>query len=329
MGSEAYFELYAPIHSLRGACIYDDISCWILSDITTIPGAFMCLAWAVFAVNGMYPSTHFEYMNLLSYIVHFADLDSLRALYLTEKRILHHIARHFLWRNVTIILGTDQKHRLGLFSFDSRCLSAIRSLSIVVHGYLDVCLSSSSSVLASMININHVRVSGGSGPFMGLILENTTASLVTLELDGCYAEPQDFADMVPITIQKLHISRCHSNLCFLLGPLMVEDLEVPGPDLDGECMPIDVTLRRLTDAHLGIMKRLCLVDTCRDAGCRDFLHLTRALEGLFSSLKELVLDIPLSHDTHNRLVRLIPAFPLLKESYPLFIVLSEIYMCCF
>ncbi|SJL18098.1 uncharacterized protein ARMOST_21670 [Armillaria ostoyae] len=41
---EAYFELYALIHSLCGACIYEDRSFQILSGITTIPGTFMCLA---------------------------------------------------------------------------------------------------------------------------------------------------------------------------------------------------------------------------------------------------------------------------------------------
>ncbi|SJL17923.1 uncharacterized protein ARMOST_21493 [Armillaria ostoyae] len=143
---------------------------------------------------------------------------------------------------------------------------------------------------------HHVHVSGGSGPFIRLTLENTTASLVTLELDGCYAEPQDFADMVPIAIRKLCISRCHSNLRFLLGPLTVEDLERP-------------------HAHLGIMKRLCLVDTCRDAGCRGFLHLTRALEHPFLSLEELVLDIPLSQDLHQKLLSLMPAILTLKESH--------------
>ncbi len=34
--------------------------------------------------------------ELLSYIVHFVDPDTLRTLCLTEKHILHHIARHSL-----------------------------------------------------------------------------------------------------------------------------------------------------------------------------------------------------------------------------------------
>ncbi len=52
-----------------------------------------------------------------------------------------------------------------------------------------------------MININLVRVSGGSGSFMRLILENTMVSLMTLELDLCNAESQDFRDVVPIVIR--------------------------------------------------------------------------------------------------------------------------------
>ncbi len=80
-----------------------------------------------------------------------------------------------------------------------------------------------------MNNINHVRVSGRSASFNRLILENTMASLVTLELDRCDAEPQDFTYMGPIVIRDLRISRCHPNMCFLLGPLIVENLEVHGP----------------------------------------------------------------------------------------------------
>ncbi|PBK64941.1 hypothetical protein ARMSODRAFT_978635 [Armillaria solidipes] len=285
--------------------------------------------------------------ELLSYIVHFADLDTLCALCLTEKRILHNIARDFLWRNVTVVFGADQNPKPNLFSFNSGHLVAVRSFSIIVDGYFDIGLPSFSSVLAAMINISHVRVSGGSGPFIRLILENTMASLVTLELNRCYVEPQDFSKIIPIVIRDLRISCCHSNLRFLLGPLTVDDLEVHGPDLDGdgtvsyeqpenygkaartmhvtvgmwaapnapsECVPIGVTLRRLTDAHLGKFKRLCLIDTCRDAGCRDLLHLARALERPFSSLEELILDIPLSQDMHQKLIQLIPAFPVLQNS---------------
>ncbi|SJL18097.1 uncharacterized protein ARMOST_21669 [Armillaria ostoyae] len=252
--------------------------------------------------------------ELLLYIMQFTDPDALRALCLTEKRILHNIARDLLSRNVTVIFDIHQKPKPNLFSFDFGRLAAIRSLSVVVDGYFDVCLSSFSSALAGLININHVRVSGGSGAFICFILENTMSPLVTLELDRCDAEPQDFADMVPITIRKLRIFRCHSSMRFMLGPLTVEDLEVHGPDLDGDCMSIGVTLQRLTEAHLRQMKRLCLVYTCRDVGCRDLFHLASALERPFSSLEELVLDIPLSQDTHQKLLQLIPAFPMLKES---------------
>ncbi|PBK95033.1 hypothetical protein ARMGADRAFT_1077796 [Armillaria gallica] len=252
--------------------------------------------------------------ELLSYIVHFADPNTLRALCLTEKHILYHIARHFLWRNVTVIFGTNQKSTLNLLSFDPERLAALRFISIIVDGSFDDCLSSFTSVLASMINVNYVRVSGASGAFIRLILENTMATLVTLELDDCYAEPQDFSEMIPIAIRDLRISSCHSNIRFLLGPLQVEDLEVHGAGPDDECMPVGVTLRRLTDTDLGKLKRLCLVDTCRDTGCRDLLHLMRALERPLLSLKDLVLDIPLSEDVHQKLLELIPAFPMLKES---------------
>ncbi|KAK0431464.1 hypothetical protein EV421DRAFT_169886 [Armillaria borealis] len=253
-------------------------------------------------------------LELLLYMMQFTGPDALHALCLTEKRILHNIARDLLSRNVTVIFGINQKPKPNLFSFDSGRLAAIRSLSVVVNRYCNVCLSSFSSVLAGLININHVCVSGGSGPLIRFILENTMLPLVTLELDCCDAEPQDFADMVPITIRKLCISRCHSSMRFMLGPLTVEDLEVHGPDIDGDCMSIGVTLRRLTEAHLRQMKRLCLVYTCRDAGCRDAVHLASALERPFSSLEELVLDIPLSQDTHQKFLQLIPTFPMLKES---------------
>ncbi|PBK64954.1 hypothetical protein ARMSODRAFT_1006828 [Armillaria solidipes] len=161
--------------------------------------------------------------ELLSYIVHFADPDTLRALCLTEKRILYNIACDFLWGNAAVVFGTDQNPKPNLFSFDSERLAAIRSLCVVVDGYFDVCLSSFTSVLASMNNINRVRLS-------------------------------------------------------------LEELEVHGPD------------------------------TCGDAGCRDVLHLAGTLECPFSSLEELVLDIPLSQDMHPKLLQLIPAFPLLNNS---------------
>ncbi|KAK0219297.1 hypothetical protein EDD85DRAFT_961257 [Armillaria nabsnona] len=232
--------------------------------------------------------------ELLSYIVHFANPNTLHALCLTEKRILYRIAHHFLSRNVTVVFGIDRNPKSNLFSFDSGRRAAIRSLYVVVDGYVDLCLPFFASVSASQVNINHVCVSGRSGPFIRLILENTMTSLVTLELDCCDAEAQDFADMVPITIRKLCISRCRSNVRFLLGPLNVEDLEVHGPDPDGDCLPIGITLRRLTDVYIGKMKRLCLIDTYQEAECRELLHLMHAWERPFSSLEELVLDIPFS-----------------------------------
>ncbi|PBK95030.1 hypothetical protein ARMGADRAFT_1028466 [Armillaria gallica] len=239
----------------------------ILSDITTIPGAFICLARAVFSVNRMHVLLCFQVMPP-SYppLQNASAGPPVRAALIHQKRILYHISRHFLWRNVTVIFGTNQKSTLNLLSFDSERLAAIRSISIIVDGSFDVCPSSFTPVLASMSNVNYVRVSGASGAFIRLILENTMATLVTLELDDCYAEPQDFSEMIPIAIRDLRISTCHSNMRFLLGPLQVEDLEVHGAE------------RPLT------------------------------------SLKELVLDIPLSQDMHQKLLELIPAFPMLKES---------------
>ncbi|SJL18108.1 uncharacterized protein ARMOST_21680 [Armillaria ostoyae] len=90
--------------------------------------------------------------ELLSYIVHFADPNTLCALCLTEKRTLYDIAHDFLWKNVTVIFGTDQNPEHSLFSFDSEHLAGIRSLSVVVDGYFDFCLSAFASVLTSMIN---------------------------------------------------------------------------------------------------------------------------------------------------------------------------------
>ncbi len=167
--------------------------------------------------------------ELLSYIIHFSDPDTLCALCLTEKHIIHHIARPFLWRNVTVIFNVDQGPKPNLFSLDSGCLAAIRSLSVNFPEYFDLHSPSFAPVFAQMVHVDHIRVTGGSGPLVRMILENMMASLVTLELDRCDADPQDFADMVPIAIRDLRISRCHSNLRFLLGPLNVEGLEVHGP----------------------------------------------------------------------------------------------------
>ncbi|KAK0482163.1 hypothetical protein EDD18DRAFT_1467858, partial [Armillaria luteobubalina] len=166
--------------------------------------------------------------ELLSYILHFSEPDTLRALCLTEKRILHNVARDLLRRNITIRLGPNHTSTPDVFTFDPGHLAAIRSLSIIVDGYVDLGATSFPSVLGSMINIKHISVSGGSGTFIHLILENITRSLVTLELDRCDAEPQDLFDMVETTIRDLRILRCHSNMRFLLGPVTVEDLEIHG-----------------------------------------------------------------------------------------------------
>ncbi|KAK0460808.1 hypothetical protein IW261DRAFT_1614484, partial [Armillaria novae-zelandiae] len=229
--------------------------------------------------------------ELLSYTLHFADPHTLRALCLTEKRTLHTVARDFLRRNLTVRLGPNQKSTPDIFSFDAGHLAAIRSVYIIVDAFSNFGATSFPAVLSSMINITQIRVSGVSGTFLCLILENTKRSLVTLELDQCDAEPQDFSDMAGISIRDLRISWCHANLRFLLGPVAVVNLEVRVLGLDGECMRIGVTLRRLTDAHLSQFRRLCLVDTCRDAGCRDLLHLVCAFERPFASLEELILDI--------------------------------------
>ncbi|KAK0184100.1 hypothetical protein F5146DRAFT_1125861 [Armillaria mellea] len=203
--------------------------------------------------------------ELLAYIVYFSDPDTLRALCLAEKHVIQPIACSFLWRDVTVIFDIDKDARPTLLSLDSQRLAAVISLSINFPQSFDVHSPSFAPIVAQMVNVNLVRVSGGSGPFVPMVLENTKVSLVTLELDRCDADPQDFADMVPITLRELR-------------PLTVEDLEVHGPGFDRECMPIGVTLRRLTDAHLSKMRRLCLVHTCRDSGCRDILHLTRVMD---------------------------------------------------
>ncbi len=57
--------------------------------------------------------------ELLSYIVHFVDPNTLRALCLTEKRILYHIARHFLWRNITFVFSINRNPKPNIVSFDS------------------------------------------------------------------------------------------------------------------------------------------------------------------------------------------------------------------
>ncbi|KAK0429622.1 hypothetical protein EV421DRAFT_1914337 [Armillaria borealis] len=138
--------------------------------------------------------------ELLAYIIHFSDPDTLRMLCLTEKHVIHNIARLFLWRNITIIFNIDQNPRPNLFSLFSGHLAAIRSLSIIFPDCFDLHSPSYALAITQMGNVNYIRVRGGSGPFICMILENTMASLVTLELDRCDADSQDFADMVPITI---------------------------------------------------------------------------------------------------------------------------------
>ncbi len=84
-----------------------------------------------------------------------------------------------------------------------------------------------------------------------------------------------------------------------------------------------------------LVKRLCLIDTCRDAGCCNLLHLKHASEVSASALaaavpsianfwmsqrpflplKELVLVLPLLHGMHQKLLRLIPFFPVYKNSH--------------
>ncbi len=169
--------------------------------------------------------------ELLSHIVDFTDRDTLLALCVTEKHILRDIAHRLLRQNVTVYFDTIQKSEPNLFSFDSARLAAIRSLSLFVVRCFHFHPGSFASVFARMINVNHISVSGGSGPLIRSILENTMVSLVTLELHGCNAEPQDFSGMMPITIRKLFISRSHPNVRFLLGPLNVEELVVYGPGL--------------------------------------------------------------------------------------------------
>ncbi|KAK0462301.1 uncharacterized protein EV420DRAFT_1180996 [Desarmillaria tabescens] len=249
--------------------------------------------------------------EVLSLIVNDTDRDTLLSLCLTEKH-LYDIARRFLRRNVAVVFDACQKPKPNLFSFDFARLSAIRSLSLVVRGWFELDSGLCSRVFMCMVNLNHVRVIGGSGVLVRSIAESTATSLATLELEGCDAEPQDFTGMAPINIRRLSISHCDSNARFLLGPLVVEELEVYGPGLDGGCMNIGVALRRLTDGNL---KRLYVIDTCRDPGCRDIVHLTRALETRLASLEVLVLDISLPQSALEKLVRTVSMYPALKTLY--------------
>lgn len=250
--------------------------------------------------------------EVLSLIVDDTDRDTLLTLCLTEKHILLEIARRFLRRNVAIVFEVCHNPKPDLFSFDTSRLSAIRSLSLAINGYLEMDPKLSSQVFTDMINLSHVRVSGRTGTLVRLVVESVATALVTLELEGCDAEPQDFAGMASVSIRRLSISRCHSNIRFILGPLAVGELEVYGPGLDGGCMHVGVTLRRLTGGNL---KSLYVIDTCRDSGCRDILHLTRALETRLASLEVLVLDIPFSQGTLEKLVRVVSVYPALKTLY--------------
>ncbi|KAG7442535.1 uncharacterized protein BT62DRAFT_374521 [Guyanagaster necrorhizus] len=167
--------------------------------------------------------------EVLSLIVNDMDRDTLLALCLTGKRILHEIARRYLRQNVMVLFDACRKPKPNLFSFDDGRLSAIRSLSLVVHGYIELDSKLCSLVFMKMVNLNDVRVVGGPGVLVRWIVESTGASLTTVELEGCDAEPQDFVGMAPVCIRRLVISRCHSNIRFILGPLTVEELEMYGP----------------------------------------------------------------------------------------------------
>ncbi|KAK0462300.1 uncharacterized protein EV420DRAFT_1761572 [Desarmillaria tabescens] len=253
--------------------------------------------------------------EILSIIVNNTDKDTLLSLCLTEKHTLCQIARSCLEQNVTVVFDVGRKPRPDVFSFGSGRLSAIRSLSLIDHGSFALHSELYSPVFIRMVNLNHVRVIGGPGTLIRSIVESTTASLTTLELEECDAEPQDFSEMASVAIRRLSISRCHSNVRFILGPLTVEELEVHGPSLDEECTHVGVALRRLTDGNL---KRLHLINTCRDPGCRDVLHLAHALETQptrFPSLEVLILDIPLSQDTMEKLFRTVSVYPALKRLY--------------
>ncbi|PBK95057.1 hypothetical protein ARMGADRAFT_1077817 [Armillaria gallica] len=114
---------------------------------------------------------------VISLIINDTDRDTLLTLCLTEKHLLHDIARRFLWWNVAVVFDASQQPMPNLFSFDSgRLVLGVRSLSIIVDGYSDFYLSIFTSVLASINDIGHVRLSGRSGPIICLILENTMAS---------------------------------------------------------------------------------------------------------------------------------------------------------
>ncbi|KAK0467517.1 hypothetical protein IW261DRAFT_1061308 [Armillaria novae-zelandiae] len=138
-----------------------------------------------------------------------------------------------------------------------------------------------------------------------LLLENTKKLLVMLQVDQCDAKPQDFSDIMGSAY--LAVS-CECALSFGTGHCLEFGVTNSLLGLDGECMRIGVTLRRLTDAHLGQLRRLCLVDTCSDAGCRDLMHMRP-----FSSLEEILVDILLSNNVHRKLMQVLPVFPVLTN----------------
>lgn len=63
--------------------------------------------------------------ELLACIVYSSDPDTLRALCLTEKHVIHPIARPFLWRNITVIFNIGKDPRPNLLSLDSGRLAAV------------------------------------------------------------------------------------------------------------------------------------------------------------------------------------------------------------
>ncbi len=60
-----------------------------------------------------------------------------------------------------------------------------------------------------------------------------------------------------------------------LAESLVTNVFIEHEGLNGGCMHVGVTLRQLMDGNL---KRPYIIDTCRDLGCCDIMHLTRPLE---------------------------------------------------
>ncbi len=76
--------------------------------------------------------------ELFSYIVHFVDPNTLRALCLTEKRMLYNITRYFLWRNMTFVFSINRNPIPNIVSCDSGRLATVRSLYVIVDVYFDL-----------------------------------------------------------------------------------------------------------------------------------------------------------------------------------------------